>query len=96
MTQKQVEAVKVRLEKSPSYAAFKKEQEVKQAKKRLGSSEHGPYVRPPELDLDYGEPIGHCKETFTNSGVFQREWTKASVQMNCGVGKYGEAKITMK
>ena len=61
-----------------------------------GSCGHGPYVRPPELDLDYGEPIGHCKETSPDSGVFRREWTKASVEMDCAVGKYGEAKISMK
>ena len=61
-----------------------------------GSAAAGPYVRPPALELDYGTPIGHCEETGPSSGVFRREWTKASVQMSCGVGKYGEAKITMK
>lgn len=32
---------------------------------------------------DYGEPTGMCKETSVHSGVFVREWTKASVQMDC-------------
>ena len=30
------------------------------------------------------------------SGVFQREWTKASVKMDCNVGEYGAATITIK
>jgi hypothetical protein len=61
-----------------------------------GSAAAGPYVRPPALELDYGTPIDgkHCEET--GSGVFTREYTKASVEMRCGEGKYGEAKITMK
>ena len=53
-------------------------------------------MRPPELDLDYGIPTGHCTESSAGSGVFVREWTKASVRMECGVGKYGNATITMK
>jgi hypothetical protein len=59
-----------------------------------GSCEHGRYVRPPQLELDYGSPVGHCGETLV--GTFQREWTKASVQMDCNVGKWGSATITMK
>ena len=61
-----------------------------------GSCSHGRYVRPAELDADFGEPVGHCQETKPGSGVFRREWTKARVQMDCGVGKYGKASITMK
>ena len=39
---------------------------------------------PPEFDLDYGEPIHKvCKETVPHSGVFTREWSKASVKMDC-------------
>ena len=41
------------------------------------------YLFPPELEADYGEPTGLCAETAPNSGVFTREWTKASVQMDC-------------
>ena len=40
-----------------------------------------PYVRPKALDTDYGTPAGDCKETAP--GVFEREWTKASVKMDC-------------
>ena len=62
-----------------------------------GSCEHGPYVRPPALDIDYGEPLGHCTEQGTSgSGVFARNWTRAFVKMDCNVGKYGQATITMK
>merc|ERR1711879_512472 len=36
------------------------------------------------LDADYGVPIDEiCKETFDGSGIFVREWSKATVQMNC-------------
>jgi hypothetical protein len=31
-----------------------------------------------------------------NVGRFRREWTKATVEMDCSVGKYGKATITMK
>ena len=52
------------------------------------------YLRPKEMDMDYGEPIDdYCKETAPNSGVFVREWTKASVQMDCNGFK---GTITMK
>jgi hypothetical protein len=40
------------------------------------------YNFPPELNLDYGEPIDKvCKETATD--VFTREYTHATVQMDC-------------
>jgi hypothetical protein len=51
------------------------------------------YVFPEELNGDYGEPTEICKETAPNSGVFTREWTKASVQMDC---KTYTPTITMK
>ena len=51
------------------------------------------YAFPPALNADYGEPTGLCKETSPDSGVFTRDWTKASIQMDC---KAYEAKITMK
>ena len=31
-----------------------------------------------------------------NVGRFRREWTKATVEMDCSIGKYGKATITMK
>ena len=42
------------------------------------------YDFPTELNQDYGEPIDSvCRETAVNSGIFVREWSKASVQMDC-------------
>merc|ERR1712127_968844 len=35
------------------------------------------------LNADYGEPIGRANETAPESGVFVREYTKASIQMDC-------------
>ena len=42
-----------------------------------------PYTRPPELDRDYGVPHGICRETSPGSGVFERDWSKAKVKMDC-------------
>jgi len=39
------------------------------------------YERPPELELDVGEPAGRCKES--SPGVFTRQWTKVEVKMDC-------------
>jgi len=36
---------------------------------------------PKEFDVDYGVPEGLCRET--RSGVFHREWSLASVQLDC-------------
>ena len=37
------------------------------------------------FDADYGLPVDEvCKETAPGSGVFEREWSKATVQMDCG------------
>ena len=41
------------------------------------------YQVPEQLNWDYGEPTGLCKETAANSSVFTREWTKASIEMDC-------------
>jgi len=38
---------------------------------------------PPELNLDYGDALGVCAETAPNSGVFVRQFTKSTVQMDC-------------
>lgn len=34
-------------------------------------------------DVDYGEPIEVCREASTGSAVFVREWSKATVTVNC-------------
>jgi hypothetical protein len=41
-----------------------------------------PY-RPPELDVDYGTPLGTCSPVANEPGVFAREYTKASVRVDC-------------
>lgn len=33
--------------------------------------------------VDYGEPIEVCHETSVGSAVFVREWSKATVTVNC-------------
>lgn len=38
---------------------------------------------PAELRVDYGVPAGLCAETGPGSGVFRREWTQATVEMDC-------------
>lgn len=48
---------------------------------------------PPQLGVDYGTPVGWCAETAPSSGVFTREWTKATVEMDCNDYK---GSITMK
>lgn len=44
--------------------------------------------RAKEWNLDFGEPVGGaaCHETGDDSGVFERKWTKATVQWDCSVG----------
>jgi hypothetical protein len=42
-----------------------------------------PWPRPPEWDLDYGVPENICSETSAGSGVYRREYTKASVAWDC-------------
>merc|ERR1711907_722778 len=41
------------------------------------------YEVPEQINWDYGTPLGLCKETAHHSGVFVREWTKATIQMDC-------------
>ena len=41
------------------------------------------YAFPPALSADYGAPTGLCAETAPGSGVFTRDYTKASVAMDC-------------
>lgn len=38
---------------------------------------------PDALKLDYGVPTDFCTETAPNSNVFSREWTKATITMDC-------------
>jgi len=49
------------------------------------------YLFPDALHVDYGEPTELCKEV--SNGVFQRDWTKATVEMDCNTWT---GKITMK
>ena len=39
--------------------------------------------RAAEWDEDFGEPTGVCKETGTDTGVFTRTWTGATVTWDC-------------
>jgi len=48
---------------------------------------------PDALKVDYGTPTGFCSETTPGSGVFTRDWTKATVKMDCNAY---EGSITMK
>ena len=41
------------------------------------------YEVPEQINWDYGEPQGLCKETGANTGVFTREWSKATITMDC-------------
>jgi hypothetical protein len=41
------------------------------------------YEVPPQIHYDYGTPNGLCTETAPNRGVFTRDWTKATIQMDC-------------
>ena len=47
----------------------------------------GGYPFPHELNADFGTPEGLCAETGgAGSGVFKREFSKATVEMNCNTG----------
>ena len=41
------------------------------------------YQVPDQLNWDFGEPTELCTETAKDSGIFSREWTKATVSMDC-------------
>jgi hypothetical protein len=41
------------------------------------------YEYPSALNQDYGKPLGLCRETAPGSSIFVREWTGATVQMDC-------------
>lgn len=38
---------------------------------------------PDVLREDYGAPAGLCAETAVGSNIFRRDWTKATVEMDC-------------
>jgi hypothetical protein len=41
------------------------------------------YEVPKEINFDYGVPTELCHETAPNSGVFTRDWTKATISLDC-------------
>ena len=41
------------------------------------------YHRSPLWDTDFGVPLGSCFEVGKGSGLFQRNWSKATVRWNC-------------
>merc|ERR1712190_69601 len=45
-------------------------------------------ARAKEWDMDFGEPIdgAACAETGADSGIFERKWSKATVQWDCAAG----------
>ena len=49
--------------------------------------------RPALLDTDFGTPIGQCQQGPGGQDHWIREWTKATVELDCGSWK---ANITMK
>lgn len=51
------------------------------------------YQTPDELNWDFGTPMELCHETANGTGVFVREWTKATISMDCNVW---EPNITLK
>ena len=46
-----------------------------------GCSNYYPF--PDEFNVDYGVPSGLCKETGSNTGVFVRDFSLSTVQMDC-------------
>ena len=44
---------------------------------------HTTYERPPELDTDFGTPLGRCVETAPGSNIFKRDWSKAKAMFDC-------------
>lgn len=41
------------------------------------------FTFPDALKVDYGTPVGHCEETAHGSGKFRREYSKATVELDC-------------
>ena len=42
-----------------------------------------PYDFPDALRVDLGEPLGICKETAQDSGVFERAWSGGTSSVDC-------------
>lgn len=38
---------------------------------------------PAALDADFGDPVEFCAETSPGSGVFRRQWTRATAEFDC-------------
>jgi spore germination protein YaaH len=57
------------------------------------ASDTGTASRPASWDVDYGTPLGLCNEASGKPGQFVREWTKATVTMDCAAWT---GKIAMK
>jgi hypothetical protein len=51
-----------------------------------GGGHNQTYARPKEFDIDYGTPLGLCKEDPTKPGRFVREYTKATAAHDCSSG----------
>jgi hypothetical protein len=45
------------------------------------------YQMPEQFAWDFGKPTELCHETAPNSNVFKREWTKATIEMDCNKWK---------
>ena len=41
------------------------------------------YARPPQLDWDFGVPVGECAEVDGEPEVFARSWSQANVSLDC-------------
>ena len=54
-----------------------------------GSQRHSneTYVRPAAFEVDYGVPAALCTEVVGQPGLFQREYTRATVSFDCRTNK---------
>jgi hypothetical protein len=59
----------------------------------VGGGHNQTYARPKEFDVDYGVPVGLCKEDAQKKGRFVREYTKATAAHDCSTGV---SSVTMK
>ena len=48
-----------------------------------GCGDPATYTRPAGLDADYGTPLGFCAETSPGSSVFTRNYTRATIALDC-------------
>ena len=47
------------------------------------------------LNHDYGERTGLCGERAPESGVFRREWARATVDIYCSTDDHDERRLMM-